>query len=198
MAAAALHRLGRGEEIARRFADQPGADTVAAMLAKGINCPPTSSAGRLFDAAAGLLGVRRVMAFEGQAAMLLEGLAAAQGPVDSLTAGWTITGEGCLDLGPLLADLAETRNVASVGLAAARFHATLAAALVDWLAWAAARTGIYTVAGGGGCFLNALLSGALRAELPRRNIRFLEARQLPPNDGGLSLGQAWVALNERS
>jgi hydrogenase maturation protein HypF len=195
MAAAALHALDRGDEITVRFADEPAVETVAAMLARGINCPPTSSAGRLFDAAAGLLGVRRVMAFEGQAAMLLEGLAAAQWPAEPLAGGWVIAGDGYLDLRPLLASLVDdTKEMAEVGMAAARFHATLAAALVDWVGWAAARTGVNVVAGGGGCFLNALLSGALRAALPRRGVNFLEARQLSPNDGGLSLGQAWVAL----
>jgi hydrogenase maturation protein HypF len=198
MAAAALHALGRGDEIARRFADEPAAETVAAMLAKGINCPLTSSAGRFFDAAAGLLGVRRVMAFEGQAAMLLEGLAAAQWPAEPLAGGWSIGGDGRLDIRPLLATLADAKETAETGLAAARFHATLAAALVDWVGWAIARTGVKVVAGGGGCFLNALLSGALRAALPRRGLSFMEARQLPPNDGGLSLGQAWVALQMES
>ena len=75
MAAAALALAGRAGEIGRRFADEPAAATVASMLARPFNAPETSSMGRWFDAAAGLLDVRRRMAFEGQAAMLLEGLA---------------------------------------------------------------------------------------------------------------------------
>ena len=193
LAAAALHALGRGDEIVRRFADQPAAATVAEMLARNLNCPPTSSAGRLFDAAAGLLDVRRRMAFVGQAAMLLEGLAAGHGPATPLAGGWSVAADGSLNLSSLLAYLADAKHEDRAA-AAATFHGTLAAALVDWVAWAAGRTGIEVVAGGGGCFLNALLSGALREELPRRGVEFLEARQLPPNDGGLSLGQAWVAL----
>ena len=59
-----------------------GAGAIRAMLAGGVRCPTTTSAGRWFDAAAGLLGLKEVMRFEGQAAMLLEGLAVAHGPVE--------------------------------------------------------------------------------------------------------------------
>jgi hydrogenase maturation protein HypF len=194
MAAAALHALGRGDEIAARFGDEPAAATVATLLARGLHCPATSSAGRLFDAAAGLLDVRRRASFEGQAAMLLEGLAAAHGPVAPLAAGWRI-GNGQLDLRPLLAALADAPDREA---AAALFHATLSAALVDWVVSAARRNGITTVAAAGGCLLNRSLSAALRAALPQHGLRFVEARCLPPNDGGLSLGQAWVARLTRT
>ena len=194
MGAAALQLIGAGDEISRRFAGQPGAKTVAEMLARNLNCPPTSSAGRLFDAAAGLLNLRPVMGFEGQAAMLLEGRAAAHGPAAPWSDGWSVEADGQLDLRPLLRHLAAATDA---DLAAARFHATLASALADWVAAAADGSGIRTVVGAGGCFLNALLSSALRAELPRRGLRFLEAGLLPPNDGGISLGQAWVALHTK-
>ena len=72
---------GRGDEIGARYADEAAAATVADMLARGINAPQTSSMGRWFDAAAGLLDVKRRMAFEGQAAMLLEGIAERHGAV---------------------------------------------------------------------------------------------------------------------
>ncbi|MEW6164858.1 MAG: carbamoyltransferase HypF [Pseudomonadota bacterium] len=192
MAAAALHALGRGTEITTRFAGEAAAATVATMLARCLNSPPTSSAGRLFDAAAGLLDVRRRAGFEGQAAMLLEGLAAHHGPVAALAGGWRIDA-GVLDCRPLLASLADARDP---GHAAALFHATLAAALADWAAQAAVRTGIATVAAAGGCLLNHLLAQALREGLTACGLRFVTAEQLPPNDGGLALGQAWVARHK--
>ncbi|WP_291994378.1 carbamoyltransferase HypF [Candidatus Accumulibacter sp. ACC003] len=188
MAASALHRLGRGSEIAERFAAQHAAPAVAQMLSGGVNCPPTSSMGRLFDAAAGLLGITQVMAYEGQAAMLLEGLAQRYGDVLPLDMGWEIAGDR-LDLLPLLAVLADEKNAER---GAAVFHATLIAALGDWLRVLV--PGEQVVVGSGGCFLNQVLVRGLRARLSAQGMRIIEARQLPPNDGGLSLGQAWVAL----
>ncbi|PZA11258.1 carbamoyltransferase HypF [Rhodopseudomonas palustris] len=185
MAAAALQALGRGTEIAARFSDQPRAAALAAMLASH-GCATTTSAGRLFDAAAGLLGVCATQSYEGQAAMQLEALV--RHP-RVLGGGWEI-GAGTLDLSPLLAHLAE-RPDAQDG--AELFHGTLAAALAEWAVQAAEQTGLTTVALGGGCFLNRVLSEDLAARLRAAGLTPLLARQLPPNDGGLSLGQAWIA-----
>ena len=76
---------------------------------------------------------------------------------------------------------------------AALFHATLVAALAEWVTRAAEALDLTTVACGGGCFLNAILARGLRAALDARNLTMLEAQAVPPNDGGLALGQAWVA-----
>jgi hydrogenase maturation protein HypF len=191
MAASVLHALGRDEEIETRFA-APAGRAVRELLARGVNAPPTSSAGRWFDAAAGLLGVKPVMAFEGQAAMLLEGLAARQGAVEPLpkTESW-VRADGTLDLLPLAERLAAERDAAH---GAALFHATLAAALAHWVAQAAHAQQLRRVVLGGGCFLNQVLSDALRMRLRTAGLEVYEARQAPPNDGGLALGQAWVAI----
>jgi hydrogenase maturation protein HypF len=189
MAAAALHALGRGREIARRF-ERPGAATLAQMLDRGVHCPPTSSAGRWFDAAAGLLGVRAVSAFEGHAPMLLEGLADRHGAVAALPGGWSTDERGVLDLLPLLGALADIDDAA---YGAALFHATLVSALAEWVHAAARRTGVRTVALGGGCFMNRILASRLHARLERMGFDVLEAHLAPPNDGGLALGQAAVA-----
>ncbi len=199
MAAAALHRMGLGGEIGRRFSARPGAPTIADMLVRGLHSPPTTSLGRVFDAAAALLGVCEIAAYEGEAAMRLEGLARtvphASFRFEARGMGegglWRIDREGTLDLLPLLAFLADCRDPAH---GAAVFHAALARALADWVVGAVERTGIRVVAGGGGCLLNSLLGTALRGHLRAEGLTFLEARQLPPNDGGLSLGQAWVAM----
>ena len=189
LGASVLHLLGRAEEIERRFS-RPGAATVRQMLQQGLNTPPTSSMGRWFDAAAALLGVRAVQTFEGQAPMLLEGLAAAHGAVRPLADGFRLGSDGVLDLLPLAQALLEAR---SPGYGAALFHATLVEALAAWAAAAACRAGVGTVAFGGGCFLNTILSTGLRARLAADGFDVIEAAQAPANDGGLALGQAFVA-----
>jgi len=189
MAAAVLHELGRGDEVAARFAGQRAAAAVAELLARDVNCPRTSSAGRWFDAAAALLGVSEVMNYEGQAAMLLEALAARHGGVVLEGGLWRLDG-AVLDLLPLLERLADERDAAA---GAALFHSTLAAALAEWIAPAARRERITRVALGGGCLLNRVLGMQLCALLRARGLTVLTAMQAPPNDGGISLGQAWVA-----
>ncbi len=192
MAAAALHRIGRGAQIAQRFPARPGAQAVAQMLARGLRCPPSTSAGRWFDAAAGLLRVRETSAYEGQAAMLLEALAAGGGaPETDLEDLVCVLPDGTLDPTPLIERLADD-NDAPRG--AALFHHALAHGLARWVAQAAAASGVQTVALGGGCFLNALLTALLLPRLQAQGLRVLQARQAPPNDGGIALGQAWVAL----
>ena len=160
------------------------------MLLQNLNSPPTSSLGRAFDAAAGLLGIQAVASFEGQAAMLLEGLAANHGSVLPLINGYDIGRDGTLDLRSIYQTLADCGDAAH---GAALFHATVAAALADWAENAARAQGLKTVACGGGCFLNHILTGKLATLLAQRGLRVLLAQQLPPNDGGLSLGQAWIA-----
>jgi hydrogenase maturation protein HypF len=184
MGAAALHALGRGDEIASRFADRPGAAVIARMLARGVNAPPTSSAGRLFDAACGLLGVKPVATFEGEAPMALEALVR-RPTVDP--GGWTLS-DGVLDMRPLLERLTALDPEAGADL----FHGTLAAALADWIAWAVATTGHRTVALCGGCFFNAVLSAELAVLLAGQGVRTIRGRRLDPGDRAISLGQAWA------
>ncbi|HET9576558.1 MAG TPA: carbamoyltransferase HypF [Usitatibacter sp.] len=192
MAAAALHLLGRDGEIEARFPHGAGW-SVRHMLEAGIRTPHTSSAGRWFDAAAGLLGVKERCAYEGQAAMLLEALAARRPDAQPLADGFSIDADGVLDLSPTLAWLLGRGDVL---FAAATFHATFAEALAQWALHQVRETRIRRVALGGGCFLNAILSSGVRQRLERAGVAVLEASQVPPNDGGLSLGQAWVALRQ--
>jgi len=191
MAAAVLFGMQRSEEIAQRFPAQAGAQIVLGMLQRNLNCIPTTSMGRYFDAAAGLLGVSEVQGYEGQAAMLLEGLADRYGRVEALAAGYSITVDGELGFQPLFAALADCKDAAH---GAALFHATLVAGLGEWVQRAAQRSGIRTVALGGGCFLNNVLSIALTDGLAAHGLQVLFAQQLPPNDGAISFGQAAVAL----
>jgi len=189
LAAGVLHLLDRPEEIEQRL-DEPAAPTVHQMLQQGVNTPLTSSMGRWFDAAAGLLGVRHRQSYEGQAPMLLEGLAARHGTVAPLADGWTIGDDGTLDLLPLAATLLEISGPAR---GAALFHATLTEALAEWVLRASREQRLTTVVFGGGCFMNQILARGLRARLAPAGLAVFEAAQAPPNDGGLALGQAWVA-----
>ncbi|MDD3936951.1 carbamoyltransferase HypF [Rhodoferax sp.] len=195
MAAAVLHALGRNAEIVRRFQD-PAASTVAAMLVRQFNCPPSSSMGRVFDAAAALLGLCHTLAYEAQAAMLLEqaatGFVDAHGWPEPLPGGYAINDAGQLDLLPLLAALMDAGDTAQ---AAASFHATLVMGLTEWVLRAAQTTGLRTLAWGGGCFLNTLLCTHLQQNLEHHGIMVLAPGLSSPGDGSIALGQAWVALH---
>jgi hydrogenase maturation protein HypF len=182
MAAAALFRLGRVEEIHRRFARCGNTALLIQMLERGLNSPETTSCGRWFDAACGLLGVRTNSGFEGEAAMVLESLVTQP---QVLPGGWTIS-NGVLDLTPLLDALLELPPAQGANL----FHGTLAAALIDW---SLAVLNAPEIVLSGGCIQNAVLTEALVEGFARHGVTALIPTRVPAGDGGLSLGQAWVA-----
>lgn len=186
MAASVLHSLGRNDEIASRFAHHNQAQGVAQMLAHNVNCLPTSSAGRLFDAAAGLLGVCEVSRFEGQAPMLLEALV---NTPQVMADGWRIE-NGQLDFLPLFAWLAEMDGRHS---GAELFHGTLIAGLADWITQFAHEQGWKQIGLGGGCFLNKVLAEGLKQQLTENGLHVLMPKMASPGDGGLALGQALIA-----
>jgi hydrogenase maturation protein HypF len=196
MAAAVLHEVGHNAQISARF-EEPGADIVATMLERNINCPRSSSMGRVFDAAAALLGLCSHMKYEAQAAIFLEQAAARHielhgWPQAVEENGWVISCDGQLDLLPLLASL---DGAVDVDQAAALFQATLVAALTDWVLRASQASGLTTLAWSGGCFLNALLSVELKKRLEQRSITVLTPLHLSPGDASIALGQSWVAMN---
>ena len=133
MGVAALSALGRGAEAARRFPRIANAGRLAAALATDTQAPTTTSMGRLFDAAAALLGVCTQQSYEGQAAMQLEALVRSP---KRLPDGYRITGD-ILDFRPLLAGLLEPGLPQREG--AELFHGTLIAGLAEWIGQAAAR-----------------------------------------------------------
>ena len=195
MAAAALFRLNRGDEIMQRFANQPAAETVATMLARNLNCPQTSSMGRLFDAAAGLLGVNLVQSHEAQAAMQLQQLAEQHGSITALAEGYRITEDNNLDFSPLLSILINCHDARrDTSYAAALFHATLIAGLVAWVEKTANQYNISQLTLGGGCFHNTVLRHGLTSRLATSSFQLFSAQQMPPDDSAIALGQAWVAL----
>jgi hydrogenase maturation protein HypF len=147
----------------------------------------TTSMGRLFDAAAALLGVCEEQTYEGQAAMELEALV---GVPTALPSGFRVD-ENVLDFRPLLSALIQPGLGAHDG--AALFHGTLIAGLAEWIGGYAAETDTTDVVLGGGCFMNRILADGLAQALRHRGLRPWLARAVPANDGGISLGQATVA-----
>lgn len=186
MGAAALWALGRGDEIKERYKNYTGANMIADMLKRGVNCPMTTSAGRLFDAACGLLGVKPMAESEGEAPMALERMVR-KTSVDPK--GWTIVeADNALDMRPLLAKLTGCDMNEGANL----FHGTLIAALTEWAEKAAIKTGIDKIALGGGCFYNKVLRTELCRTLSEAGMKPLLPKKLPPGDPAISLGQAWA------
>jgi hydrogenase maturation protein HypF len=161
------------------------------QLERGVQCFPTSSMGRLFDAVSSLLDLRHSVSYEAQAAMELE-TAADVGVAES--AYRFPSDEREIDAAPVIrAVVDDLRAGHSVGAVAARFHLAVARLIVDVAVRLRERTGIDRVALSGGVFQNVLLVRLARADLRARGFRVLSHRVVPPNDGGLALGQVAVA-----
>ncbi len=183
--------LPGGLDIERRNAPRWG--DVLTMARRGINAPVTSSAGRLFDAVAAILGVRDVISYEGQAAVELEQRAAL-----SEDAGYAAAIEEGDPLRIAGADLVRAVTCdllagVGAGVIAARFHNGVAETIVAACLLLRERCGLGVVALSGGVFQNLLLLDRTVAGLERAGFRVLVHSQVPPNDGGISLGQAAVA-----
>lgn len=167
---------------------------VARQVERRLNTPLASSMGRLFDAAAAVLGVRRGMSYEGQAAVELESLAGTRAadplPID-------ITDEhGVLriDPVPLIIALGELRQRGEdVRALAARFHESVIDVIARVVIRVAEAEGLHTVALGGGSFQNARLLSGVRRRLTEARLRVLVPSRVGPNDGAISYGQAAVA-----
>jgi hydrogenase maturation protein HypF len=162
------------------------------MLEKGIRCPRTSSVGRLFDAVAALAGVCREAGFEAQAAMELEfavsaGISASYGYVIRPGAPLVIDWE------PMIRQIiADVKSDMDRGVISAKFHNTLAHIAIDVADQIGERRVLLT----GGCFQNRYLAEQTVQMLRRAGLSAYWHQRVPPNDGGLALGQA-VALRER-
>ncbi len=189
----AAYPTGVGGELAvssrqgRRWTD------VLAAAEAGVNAPLTSSMGRLFDAVSALLGVRDAVAFEGQAAIELEGL------VDgSETGAYPVSISPDTPMRICAADVVravvdDLAAEVSVAVVAARFHNTISDMVLDVCSRLRANTGVAVVALSGGVFQNVVLVDGCVQRLTAAGFRVLTHRAVPPNDGGISLGQAVVA-----
>ncbi|MER5637968.1 carbamoyltransferase HypF [Kitasatospora sp. NPDC002227] len=165
------------------------------QLELGLNCAPTSSMGRLFDAVSSLAGVCQLAEYEAQAAIELEAAALAHHASDGYAFGLHWRG-GVLTADPapvLTAVLADLGAGASAGLVAARFHRAVAELVRSLCRAAREEYGLETVALTGGVFANALLAADCLRGLRADGFTVLRHRRVPPNDGGLALGQLMVA-----
>jgi hydrogenase maturation protein HypF len=168
------------------------------QLTSGFGCVQTSSMGRLFDAISALAGVRQVAAYEAQAAIELEGLSRSiEGQPEcpdpycfSLSEGPDADSPGLADPAPVIRAVA-TDVLLGVppALIGARFHAAVVTLIVDLAVRARDRHDLDTVALSGGVFQNAIILGGACASLRGRGFKVLRHHRVPPNDGGLALGQ---------
>jgi hydrogenase maturation protein HypF len=175
---------------------------LAQMIAQQINCPPTSSLGRLFDAVAALVGLRSTVLYEGQAAIELEILARQQEgciykePADLYPFTFRKRDQmpAILDVAPMFrAIVHDIQQGVSTSRIAHRFHHAIAELLATACFSAREQTGLHIVTLSGGVFQNQLLLTQLVKRLEEMAFQVYINRRVPPNDGGISLGQIAVA-----
>ena len=201
--------------VARHLAGGDGPlERAIEMLSTGINCPPSSSLGRWFDAVAALSAVATTNGFEGQAPMRLEAAIVAgaenaytfkliqppqQGTIVLSTGPVLKASEPpfLIDLRPMVEEIVNELSAGyNAGIIAARFHNTVAAFLLASAVKARELTGLRTVALSGGCFANRYLTHRLGGMLAGEGFEVLHHINMPCNDGCVSLGQAVIAANQ--
>ncbi len=156
---------------------------LARMMERGVNSPLTSSVGRLFDAVAALCGVAQESRFEGQAAMLLERAIGGLATQDA----YPLAGGDWAEL--IHAVRCDARKGVEPAMISARFHN----ALSNWIMETAEACGVRQVVLSGGCFQNGYLVERTVKALENRGILAFTHQRVPPNDGGIALGQAVLA-----
>ena len=189
-----VNNLGWDEDLPCVQACPPAERRVLQQqLTRNVNCAPTSSMGRLFDAVAALIGVRQVVGYEAQGAIELESLAA-----NNVAEAYTFE----ISLGDVMqigvkslfsAIVADVKAGLPVAIMAAKFHNAVANLITELCLHTRAQTQLNTVALSGGCFQNVRLLAAAITQLQSQSFEVLYHRLVPPNDGGLALGQLAVA-----
>jgi hydrogenase maturation protein HypF len=186
------------EAIAAEFLpalSEPERGTLRTMITQGVRAPWTTSAGRLFDAVAALLGFQRAVTFEGEAAIHLQMLATTAPlppypfALERQREPWIIS------FGPTLrAIVQDLRAGVPAAAISGRFHRTVAAALIETCAALRMRYARHEVVLTGGVMQNDFLLELLHTGLQSRGFKVHSHSLVPPNDGGIALGQAAVAL----
>ncbi len=173
-------------------------DLLKQQLTRRINCPLTSSAGRLFDAVSALAGVREEIEYEAQAAIELEMLAAEEGDeLERKPYPFSVVEHQemrVIKLGDLFSAIAQdVKNQTPTPIISLRFHQTVARIILETCKSIAIESGINQVALSGGSFQNRLLLRLAAAALQREGFSVITHHLVPCNDGGISLGQAVIA-----
>jgi hydrogenase maturation protein HypF len=201
MALAHLLDASESDELLEDRVPAAARRTVRQMLDRRFQTPLTSSVGRLFDAVAALAGVRDRVSYEGQAAVELEWLAAGAAadagyPFDMTALPGDDHSQVVLvvDTRPLIrAIVRDVRQGSCAALIARRFHSTMVNLITVVCGRLREATGLEAVVLSGGVFLNALLTREASSRLRQQGFRVYRHRTVPPNDGGLSLGQLAIA-----
>jgi hydrogenase maturation protein HypF len=195
--------VGSNEILELLGAQKSEVRVLTQMIERGVNTPLTSSCGRLFDAAAVLVLGRRVVDYEAQAAIELEGVAG-EDEVESepgyatqfIAGNWVAREPARICAGPLWWELMhDLQRGVSTSKISARFHTGVAEGFAKAAIEAGAITGISQVALSGGCLHNRRLARQLRAKLEAAGFEVYQHAQVSPGDGGLSYGQAAVAAS---
>jgi hydrogenase maturation protein HypF len=197
LAVAALHDADEDVSLVSRV-DATRRESIVHMLERSVACPPATGAGRWFDAMAAIVGARDAITYEGQAAVELEALAW----LDPAPRGYPFSIDAPPDA-PFVVDLRPTVRAAAADVRrgqrpsriAARFHATLAEIVLEACRRARRDHGTATAALSGGCFQNRWLTERATELLAADGFDVLVHRRVPPNDGGLALGQAAIAAH---